>query len=454
MNTPTGPRAERERPLSRAMSSREGFHSRSYSGSEGYNPREKYNKEPPLIPIVALTRIPGIDKLVPTGPAAMLADLPPAAKIPDVPTAPAAMLAKMRAEENGSQNGSDDGSRGRPGFLIRSTSNIYPVRRYSSRVSRGGSRVGDNNSRNASKSRDGCSTPGPIVTEIEITCHESTETFTTDVLTEEPETLDEVTPVSLPVVEMVKEVEEDIVEEVAEVEVAAPITLVQESIEEDEETVNVTVEPLEKAQEPVVELPLEEEEEVLPTVELVASVVEATEVEEEAEPIVAAPVLVEQPVFTTPVEETVETVEIVEESITQPEEVITPEVIPEVIPVSLPSIQIEADDSSRTQIDLENDLDTNVDSFPEFTRPATTPSPRLSEISIKKREVEGDEIVSMMIEDGVVIVPTRDTPSPAAQMWAMAKKEKVKDEDKDTITVVQEETALAQEEPEKEEKKS
>ncbi|KAF8432860.1 hypothetical protein BGX38DRAFT_1146284 [Terfezia claveryi] len=426
MSTPTGPRAER--PLSRNLS-----YSRTYSGSESYNPREKYVKEPVPTPTVALTRIPGIDKLVPTGPAKMLADLPPAAKIPDVPTAPAAMLKSM---ESGSQNGSEDGTRGRPLFLSRSSSHIYTSKSVNIRHFRGGisrsrsilARDHDD-SRNASKSRDGSGIPGIMV---EVTFHDSPNAEDkVPVLTEEPESYDnETTPAN----EDEKAVQE-------QVEVPAAVTIQQEPAIEDEESGTV-IEEVPFVEEPgpsvaVVELSLAESD--LPEIEVNDSV-EAADFDIAIEAIAPAPGLVQQFVFTTDDadEDTVMPV------LDKVEEIAAAPTVMIAAAPPLPSIQIEADDSSRKEVDLENDLDTNLDWFPG-SRAATTLSPRLSERSKKKREEEGDEIVSMMIEDGVVIVPTRDTPSPTAQMRAMAKKRLVKGKNQDVIAPVREEVTPVEE---------
>ncbi|RPB25173.1 hypothetical protein L211DRAFT_848055 [Terfezia boudieri ATCC MYA-4762] len=412
MSTPTGPRAER--PLSRNLS-----YSRTYSGSESYNPREKHVREPVPTPTVAFTRISGIDMLVPTGPAKMLADLPPAAKIPDVPTAPAAMLKSM---ESGSQNGSEDGTRGRPLFLSRSSSHTYTTRSVNIRHLRGAvsqsrkilAREHDD-SRNVSKSRDGSGIPGIMV---EVTFHDQPNAGDkVAVLTEEPESYDIET---MPANEVEKAVQE-------QVEVSAAVTIQQEPVKEFEESGTVIEEALfvgepEKSV-AVVELPLDES--VLPEVE-------AADFGIAIEAIAPAPGLVQQSVFTADDadEDTVIPVlDKVEEIAAAP---------------PIPSIQIESDDLSRKEVDLENDLDTNLDLSPG-SRAATTPSTRLSELSKKRRKEEGDDIVSMMIEDGVVIVPTRDIPSPTAQMKAMAKKRLVKGKNKDVIAPVREEVTLAEE---------
>ena len=393
----------------------------------------------------------------------MLKDLPPAAKIPDVPTAPAAMLKSM---ESGSQNGSDDGSRGRPSFLRRSSSHTY-TRSVNIRHWRGGvsqnrsSWVRENDdSRNVSKSRDGSVIPGIMV---EVTVHESPNAEDkVPVLTEEPESYDDGTA-------PVNEIHEEIIQE--QTEVPAEATIEEEPVKEDDEYITAIEEVL-SVKEPeapvaVVVLPLEES--VLPEVEVIASTVSETAIEI----IVPVPALVQQPVFTTDddaedtmpaldraeeiaitqglVEQAVFTDDAAEDTVmpvlAKVEEVATaPTAIISAAPLTilLPSIQIEADDSSRKEVDLERDLDTNLDSISDF-RTAATPSPRLSEINMKKREEEGDEIVSMMIEDGVVIVPTRDTPSPTAQMRAMAKKRLVKGKNKDAIASVEEEAAPVEE---------
>jgi len=377
----------------------------------------------------------------------MLADLPPAAMIPDVPTAPAAMLKSM---ESGSQNGSDDGSRGRPPFLRRSSSHTYTTRSVNIRQWRGGVsqsrsswvREQNDDSRNASKSRDGSVIPGIMV---EVTFHDSPNEV--PVLTEEPESYDGE-------IATVNEVHEEDVQEQVEVPVA--VIIEQEPVKDDDESVIVIEEALfvegPEALVAVVELPLEES--VLPEVEVIASAEEtgseiaiatiddvaediAMPVLDKVEEIVTAPGLIQQPVFTTDdaaQDAVIPVLDKVEEIATTP----TTMIAVASVAIPLPSIQIEADDSSRKEVDLEKDLDTNLDLFPD-SRAATTPSPRLSALSMKKRrEEEGDEIVSMMIEDGVVIVPTRDTPSPTAQMRAMAKKRLVKGKNKDAAPVKEE----------------
>ena len=401
----------------------------------------------------------------------MLADLPPAAKILDVPTAPAAMLKSM---ESGSQNGSDDGSRGRPGFLRRSSSHTYTrsvnIRQWRGGVSQSRSswvREHDD-SRNVSKSRDGSVIPESVgIMEIEVTFHDSPKSEDkVPVLTEEPESYDDEAAPAI-------KIHEKAVQQEVEVEVEAPtaIFIEQEPIKEDDESITVIEEalfveepeasvgvitaieealfveepeasvgvieevPFVEEPEPsvaVVEVPLEES--VIPEVEAIVSVEEA-DPEAPIEAIVPTPGLVQQHVTTDDVTEG-----IVMPVIDKVEEIAstTPAAIVPVALITVPSIQIVADDSSRKEVDLEKDPDTNPDSFPD-SGAATTPSPRLSEISIKKREEEGDEIVSMMIEDGVVIVPTRDTPSPTAQMRAMAKKRLVKGKNKDAIAPVEEE---------------
>lgn len=371
MSTPTGPRAER--PLSRNLS-----YSRTYSGSESYNPREKHVREPVPTPTVAFTRISGIDMLVPTGPAKMLADLPPAAKIPDVPTAPAAMLKSM---ESGSQNGSEDGTRGRPLFLSRSSSHTYTTRSVNIRHLRGAvsqsrkilAREHDD-SRNVSKSRDGSGIPGIMV---EVTFHDQPNAGDkVAVLTEEPESYDIET---MPANEVEKAVQE-------QVEVSAAVTIQQEPVKEFEESGTVIEEALfvgepEKSV-AVVELPLDES--VLPEVE-------AADFGIAIEAIAPAPGLVQQSVFTTDDadEDTVIPVlDKVEEIAAAP---------------PIPSIQIESDDLSRKEVDLENDLDTNLDLSPG-SRAATTPSTRLSELSKKRRKEEGDDIG----KNKDVIAPVRE----------------------------------------------
>jgi len=372
----------------------------------------------------------------------MLADLPPAAKILDVPTAPAAMLKSM---ESGSQNGSDDGSRGRPGFLRRSSSHTYTrsvnIRQWRGGVSQSRSswvREHDD-SRNVSKSRDESVIPASVGMEIAVTFHESPKADDrVPVLTEESES-DETAPAI--------KVHEEAVQE--QVDVPAIVTMEQESTMEDNESITdiegaqfvEEVPFITESEAPVavVELLLES---VLPGVEVITSVEEADSIET----IAPAPGLVKQPIFTT--DDVVE--DIVMSVIDKVEEISLPPVVSSVI-IPIPSIQIEDGDSSCKEVDLEKDLDANLDSFPD-SRAATTPSPRLSEISMKKREEEGDEIVSMMIEDGVVIVPTRDTPSPTAQMRAMTKKRLVKDKNKDAIASVKEEEVALVEEAEKDKK--
>ena len=410
MYIPTGPRADRERPVSRTRSSREpynSYHLRTSSDkSDDYLGRKKYAKEP-LVPTVALTRVPGIEKPVPTGPAAMLADLPPAAKIPDVPIAPAAMLAKM---ENSSNNGSEDGGpRGRQPLYMRTFTG--GLGRTRSHIIHRRSIIGGD-SRNSSHTREeGSATPVSIVTEIEVI-------FGEDILPVAEEL--DITAEAASVGEETNDVD---VKKLVDGELASGV-FEAEAIPQDEE-LSGTLDDYETklGSESIVtpnELPQDEEEIVSGEVELLTSRLEeradysevgGTDITEEA----TIPILEKQAVdettadiakqvITGPETETEAEAEAVGLKLSPPSTELTTVAVP---PISLPIIQIEAVDSPHVAL------------APD---PDETMIQRLSELSIRKREEEGDTIVSMKIEDGVVIVPTRDTPSPTAQLWVMAKK--------------------------------
>ena len=426
MCIPTGPRADRERPLSRSRSSREAYSYNSYhlrtssDKSDEYHGRKRYTKEPPLVPTVALTRLPGIEKLVPTGPAAMLADLPPAAKIPDVPIAPAAMLAKM---ENSSNNGSEDGGpRGRqPSYMWTSTHSYTGIGRTPSHIIHRRSVIGGG-SRNSSNTRgQGSVTPVSMVTEIEVTF----EAGVGDILpvAEELESTAEAASAG--------EANDADVEEAVYDEHASRIE--GKVIPKDEE-VSYTLSEVEEDPEPIIApnvLPEDKGEVVSGVVELISKLEETTdhsEVGTDTTTMEAVIPILEKQASIAADETTADIarqvtpeIEIETETGVEAEVVgrllLPPSTESTFIPVSLPTIQIEAVDSSRVALAL--DSNTGVT---DLSLPVSETLQRLSEISIRKREEEGDTIVSMKIEDGVVIVPTRDTPSPTAHLRVMAKK--------------------------------
>ena len=384
-NPPSGPRTP-----TRTLTGPSRPHLSRHSSTRDYNHREEYHTK---LPTVAITRIPGIDKPVPTGPKEMLKELPPAAFVEGVPTAPAKMREQMKES-----NGSDDG-RGRP-LILRSVSQYSRFHSHSQSQRR--SWIGD--SRSDSKSRDGSATPISIVTEIEFTLPKTEDIPS---VTEEKEAILEEVLVTVEA-EAVQVEENSVVEEILSEEIEAPVIVEQESFKaDDEEPVTAKV----------------EEESQPAVVELISDDTAPLKVGPEVE----ADVPEQQPVVTeiVPEEVTITSIPAVEKA----DGLIAPVII------SLPSIQIEADDSSRKEVDLDKDLDVEM-KFPEFSpsgRAAATSSPRLSELSMKKREGE-DTIVSMKVEGGVVIVP-RDIPS--LELRQMAKKKKVKDEEKEEVVVAE-----------------
>ncbi|KAF8465115.1 hypothetical protein BDZ91DRAFT_241909 [Kalaharituber pfeilii] len=334
MTSPTGPRA-----LSRHSSTRESHRSRdSYDSRDGHHkhghlkPQAKPQTKPqPVLPTVAITRIPGIEKPVPTGPAAMLKDIPPAGYIEGVPTAPAAML-----KEKESMNGSDDG-RGRSGRYSK-------LSRFHSHRTR--SWISGTDSRNESRSRDGSVTPSQAGSELAMEKVAKTEDIPP--VSEEPEVAQETTTVEL---KNVAEVENVPVEEVeTPVMVVAP-----SSVEAEKETIGeqvVEVEP---------EVKVEKGAEV--------SEVGGTEVIETG---IKQEVAVPAPeVIGAETEATGPKAEEAEVEVTLP------------VTLAVPLIQLELPGSSPQEV--------VIPEFPSSTRAATTPSslPRLSELSMQKREKKG-----------------------------------------------------------------
>ncbi|KAI5807735.1 hypothetical protein DFH27DRAFT_640833 [Peziza echinospora] len=386
-STPNGPRSmtpTNGRPMTPTGPQRHGSLARHNSS---------YKPNSTMAPVVAKTMIEGIDKPVPTAPASMLVDLAPAASIIGVPTAPKAMreAAQVAAAAASSVSGSDDG-RGRPEVLSEiamANSLIYPQRSSRSFMRKALSeREG---------SRDGSVTPAQ--TPVQLPTAMSIEVKAEDLLTEIEEEQVTVALIDMPLAAEPEQVEEKAVEEIVEV---------QEVLKVVEEVA-------------AVEVPVEEELS-LPTFDVV-SIVEKTE--SEADTIVVTPECEVLPASSPFMAKAAD------EQFIQPiAEVVEVEIVA-AAPAPLPVIQIEADDLTRKEIDLDQE---------ELPRPSSR-AQRLSAIS---KENDKDIIVSMKIEDGVLLVPM-ETPDLNVRTFAKTTTIKAKDEatleDKETVAIAVTEVA-------------
>ena len=409
---------------------------------------------------------------MPTGPASMLEGLAPAALIDGVPTAPAAMLERMNSERM--SNGGENDNVGRhPAYV-----STIPRLNRRSYHRRDGSYFRDESSPASSTAPSmygvkEAADEDMKIEEVEVV-NEVVEVAKVEevVMVEEKE---EIAASVAPLVEVEAVVE--VIQEAGEDEKAAEITApiaesVQAVLEREVEVEAVIPTAMEKIEveavapvtakevEPEIITPaiVEEVEAIIPAVVeefavetdvlvavedvqgpiaeviqdavVTAEIIVPEELKSEAHEIART---IEKPPFVLPTKEEAPFVPPVQEEespIVQEEEIATiivEEAIAKVeetsiVPTILPSIQVVAEEASFKEVKFDAELATkDIPEVEPVVVEAILPQVplRLSEMKMKKKEEDGDSIVSIQIEDGVVIVPM-DIPVP--ESWTLAKK--------------------------------